>query len=115
MRAPSAQIESADGCAISRSPQDRAHRKELVERQFPVKDVAARESMLAFEVEGCDDLRREDLRSNARNRIFEHSECGVEQRVASTRPIGGPKRPRSVVDVDRRHVRASRCEAVIEQ
>src|SRR6185295_9128996 len=111
MRAPAAQVEPADGCAIARSPQERPHREELVERQLAVKDVAAAESVLSLEVVGCDDLRRDDLLANAGHCVFQHAKRGVEQRVTRARRIGGPKHTRRIVDVDRGYMGAGWREA----
>ena len=59
--------DTARGWAChSARPQQWPHRKELVERQLAVEDVAAGQAIVAFEVQWRDDLRGEDLLANAR-------------------------------------------------
>src|SRR5689334_22585394 len=115
MGARSAQIKAADRCAIAGSSQERPHGEQLVERQLAMKDVAAAESIFALEVEWCDDLRRNHLLANARNRVFERCKYRGEERVTRARPIGGAEHTRRIVDVDRSHVRAGRRQSAIEQ
>src|SRR5258706_9919581 len=60
MRAGAAEIESAHGGAIVGVSEHRPRRKELVERERPVKDVPADQAEVAFEIERRQDFAGED-------------------------------------------------------
>lgn len=59
--AGAAEEESADGRLIAGEAEKRAHGEELVEGEFAVRDVAAGETVIVFEVERSDDAARKNL------------------------------------------------------
>src|SRR5882762_7947301 len=60
MRAGTAEIKSAHGGAVIGVAEHRSCRKQLVERERPVKYISANQTEVAFEVEGRKDLAGED-------------------------------------------------------
>src|SRR5712664_4981186 len=60
MRAGTAEIKSAPGGAVIGIAEHRSCRKQLVERERPVKDIPAGQAEVAFEIEGRQDFAGED-------------------------------------------------------
>src|ERR687888_2512888 len=60
VRARAAEVEAAKRRAVLRPADEGAEGVELVERHLAVERVAARQAVLAFEVEGRDDLAAEN-------------------------------------------------------
>jgi len=66
MRARTSEIISVDRRAETRPLRRRAHEEELMQQQFAVEDVAARDARDAFDIEGRDDLFADDGAADVR-------------------------------------------------
>src|SRR5437660_2835917 len=105
MRATATQVQVLNRRAIARPVQQRTHGKELVQRQFPVKDLPARHSVLFLEVEWGDDLVRQNHLRQIGSVLRQRLHHGLAKRPALTLPIP-LQLVGSVLHVDRHHVLA---------
>ena len=80
--AGAAEEKAANGRAITRPADQRAHGEKLVEREFAVRDVAAGETVVIFEVERRDDAASENFRGQVGRVLRERFHDGVGERVA---------------------------------
>src|SRR5712691_12494195 len=90
MRAGTAEIKAAHGRAVIRVAEHRSCRKQLVERQRPVKDVAADEAEIAFEVEGGQDFAREDALPEIRSVAVDRRDDRVGRALLLLVPAAAP-------------------------
>ena len=80
MSATSAQIQILNRCAISSPIQQRTHSEKLVEREFTVKNMAAREPVGIFQILRGDDLVRQNQLGKSRSILRQGFNHGVAQR-----------------------------------
>ena len=95
-------------------PEQRPHRRDLIERKLPVEDVPAVKTILRFQVGRRDRLRGQNQPADTRRESLERAEHVAQQRVFRRPPVGVPETIRRIVRVDRHHVRSRRRQARIE-
>ena len=86
--AGAAKEKAANGGAVTRPADERAHGEELVEGEFAVGDVTAGEAVVLFEIERRDDARGEDFRREVGRVFGEGLDDGIGESVALVFPIG---------------------------
>src|SRR5258705_5372762 len=88
MRAGAAQIKVANRRVVPRPSRQRPRDEELIERKLAVKNVAARQAVLAFEIEWRDDLPRHDRTLEARRVLLNRARGDVTKPIAFGVPRG---------------------------
>ena len=71
MRSRAAQMQTLNRRLVPPVSKEWAHSEELIERQFAVEDVAAVETVIAFQVRRRDDPGGDDELGQARSEAFE--------------------------------------------
>jgi len=89
MRAGAAEEEAANGCAIAGPTDERAHGEKLIEGEFAVGDVAARQTVGLLEIQRRDDAAGEDSGGQVGGVLRESFDDNVSERVAVGGPIAG--------------------------
>jgi len=90
MGARAAEEKAADGRFVARPIKNRAHGEELIEREFAVENVAAREAVGSFQIKRRDDLHVFDEIGQVRRVGGESFGDGVAQVEAARVPVSFP-------------------------
>src|SRR5262245_3857779 len=104
MRPGAAHEESWYWTLVPAVPELRAHDCQLIQRKFPVKNMAPMEAKTAFQFERGDHLRRQYQTANAGRESLERRKHALQHGFLHGRPAARSQPIGCVVHVNRHHM-----------
>src|SRR3954464_9331945 len=106
MRARSAKIQIFDRSAVSCPVEHRTHGEYLIQREFAMKYLTARQAVGLFEIQRGDDLTMKNLSREIRRALRDSFDHGVTQRRPLLLPVSILQCVRRVLHINRHDVLA---------